>query len=101
MDYWKIYSSYHKGFMMPMSEEEYFKGDKSKVVIISHDVLVEQLDIIKTYQKLLKDRENDIKKLREEDDLKKCRIGGLIVEKEKLLKKLKYYEDLPHINRRF
>ena len=83
-----------------MELAEYLKGTKSAMVLISHDILQEQVNLIEKYRALVDSKDKEIANLLTHVDLLKSQKGGLNMIIAKQETELKQYRHIPIIDRR-
>lgn len=81
-----------------MSILDYFKKQPSEMVLVSHEVMKKQQQLIEDYQKRLVLKDKLINELMMDRDLCLVENGGLKVKVQKLEKQLQFYQSLPKID---
>ena len=81
-----------------MSILDYLKNNPSEMVLVSHEVMKKQQQLIDEYQKHLVLKDKIINELMKDRDLCLIKNGGLKVKVQKLEKQLQFYQSLPKID---
>lgn len=81
-----------------MSILDYLKNNPSEMVLVSHEVMKKQQQLIDEQQKHLVLKDKIINELTKDKDLCLIENGGLKVKVQKLEKQLQFYQALPKID---